>query len=82
MTMDCNDLAKLIAIVTPVLSACGFTCKVQGTEVAIFDKKRRIAGRVTADGEVKEQRIGKQNLLGALLKRTLMDAISIERTER
>jgi hypothetical protein len=69
------NATKTIETVTPVLAACGFSCKPQGTaEIVIFDKKGRLAGHITAKG-VQEQRSGKQNLLGALLKRNLTDAI-------
>lgn len=69
------NTTRTIETVSPVLAACGFSCKAQGTaEVVIFDKKGRLAGRITTKG-VQEQRSGKQNLLGALLKRNLTDVI-------
>ena len=66
---------RLIEVTTPILGACKMVATVDAGTVKIWDKKRMQVGHIAADGQVYERRLGRQNLLGALLKRQLTEAI-------
>jgi len=70
---------RLIEVTTPILDACKMVATVDAGTVKIWDKKRMQVGHIAADGQVYERRLGRQNLLGALLKRQLTEAIDAAR---
>lgn len=65
----------ILAVIAPILDKCNRKASIDGGIIKIWDKKRMQVGHMNEAGEVFERRLGKQNLLGALLKRQLVDAI-------
>lgn len=72
------NATRLIEVIFPVLDDCSFTCKPSSNRIELFNKKNVLCGHISEEGNVIEKRLGKQNLLGALLKRNLVDAIEKE----
>lgn len=72
----------ILATMEPILSRCDMRAKMDGGTIKIYDKKTMLVGHLSPDGEVCERRLGKQNLLGALLKRQLTDALEATKGEK
>lgn len=72
-TMADQDI--LAAVVTAAVAKYHFTTSIQSNLIVIRDSKGRVAGNVNTDGVIDRKYLGKQVLMGAIVRDAITAAI-------